>query len=210
MKIIFMKIIIFVFFSFYSEAQYTKNSFLDSLKSTDYLKDYFQKNTNYKDSTYAEYLSSFLPLDTFKVDSNSGFGFNPTSISISYRYSKYLNFYVGLGILKEKDGKIRELFFYNNNGQKTALNWTFYKNGNIEKVTHYQSELLDTVKYFGKISDEQINFIFKKFRKSGTLEMTGKVEGGKKSGEWFYYNNKGILFKKERFNKNKRIGKVSF
>jgi hypothetical protein len=108
-------------------------SFLDSLKQTIYLKDYFEKHSTYKDSTYANYVCSFLPIDTFKIDSNSGFGFNPTSISICYKNSKYLNFYIGLGTLKWKNGKTRELVFYNYNGQKTALNWAFYKNEQIQK-----------------------------------------------------------------------------
>lgn len=205
-----VRIIFFTFFSFCCEAQYTKTSFLDSLKKTIYLKDYFEKHSIYKDSTYANYVCSFLPIDTFKIDSNSGFGFNPTSISICYQNSKYLNFYIGLGKLKWKNGKTRELIFYNYNGKKTALNWAFYKNEKIQKITYYKPELLDTVKQYGSMSNKQANFIFKKFRKSGILEITGEFHRGKKNGEWFYYDTKGILFKKEKFSNNKRISRLSF
>lgn len=199
-----------VCFSFCCPAQYSKSAFLDSLKSTMYLQDYFQKNAEYNDSCYAQYMSLIFPLDTFEIDSNGGFGYNPTSIAISYQNSSYLNFYCGLSVVKGKNKKLKELCFYNYNGQKTALSWTFYKNEKIEIINYYNPEIPDTVTLYGTIFSAPPSYTFKKYRKSGSLEFTGEIKKGKKNGEWFYYDSKGILFKKETFVENKIISKVSF
>ncbi len=199
-------------FSFccFAQYKYSRVAFMDSLKTTVYLKHYFEKHTEYNDSSYALYMNSILPVDTFKIDSNGGFGYNPTSIAIVYNSSTYLNFYCGLSVSKGKNNTIRELCFYNYNGHKTALSWTFYKNKKIEKINYYLPELLDTVKHPGKISSKKPSYTFKKVRKSGRIELSGEIKNGKKHGEWFYYDNKGILFKKETFDSNKRVSKVSF
>ena len=211
MKRILILVTSLVFFSFCCAAQYTKSAFLDSLKNTVYLKDYFKNNYEYNDSCYAEYLNSILPLDTFEIDSNGGFGYNPTSIAISYnKDSVYLNFYCGLSITKGKNKKLRELSFLNCNGHKTALSWTFYKNRKIEKITYYKPELPNKIETYTKIFSVEPTYTFKKFKKHGTLELTGEFKNGKKDGEWFYYDSKGILFKKEKFSDDKRISKVSF
>lgn len=195
---------------FYCEAQYTKNDFLDSLKNTIYLKDYFNKYEEYIDSNYALYINSCFPLDTFEVDSNSGFGYHPTSISISYNNSSYLKFYPGLCVLKGRNKQIKELAFYNYNGQKTGLRWTFYKNGSIEEINYFKPELIDTVNSYGKLFSNSPSYKFKKFKRSGNIELTGSYREGKKNGEWFYYDNKGILFKKEVFKDNYRTSRISF
>ena len=210
MKKFFILFLNLICFSFLCVAQYTKKDFLDSLKNTVYLKDYFKKNIEYNDSSYAKYLNSFLPIDTFEIDSNNGFGFNPTSLSLSYQKSKYIKLYSGLGIKKGKKEKINTLFFYNYNGQKTALCWKFHENGNIEEIHYFKPELIDTAKNYGTLIPKLPSYRFKLFRKNGVMEITGNFSEGKKSGEWFYYNNKGLLFKKEKFNKNKRTSRVSF
>ena len=193
-----------------AQVKYSKDAFMDSLKTTVYLKHYFEKHTEYTDSSYALYMNSILPIDTFEVDSNGGFGYNPTSIAVVYDSSTYLNFYCGLSVSKGKNNTIKELCFYNYNGQKTALSWTFYKNEKIEKVSYYLSEVMDTAKNPGKIISIKPSYSFRKFKKSGSLELSGVIKNGKKNGEWFYYDNKGILFKKETFKDNKRVSKVSF
>ena len=193
-----------------AQAKYSKDAFMDSLKTAVYLKNYFEKHTEYNDSSYALYMNSILPIDTFEIDSNSGYGYNPTSIAIVYDSSSYLNFYCGLGVYKEKNNTIKELCFYNHNGQKTALSWRFYKNENIQKINYYLPELMDTAKHLGKVISKKPSYSFRKFRKSGSLELSGVIINGKKNGEWFYYDSKGILFKKETFNENKRVNKVSF
>ncbi len=191
-------------------AQYTKEAFLDSLKNTKYLQGYFENNTNYNDSSYAEYLYSILPIDTFKVDSNSGFGFNPSSISILYSNSGNLNLYCGLSVVKGQNKKLKEITFYNHYGHKTALYWRFYNNGKIEIVHYYDDEFSDSSGVYGVFFSKKPSYRFTKYRKSGRLQLTGKYENGNKTGEWFYFDKKGILFKKEKYIDNKRVSQVSF
>jgi len=210
MKSILILITIPFYFSFSCSAQYSKSAFLDSLKNTVFLKDYFQKNDEYNDSCYAEYLNSIFRLDSFEIDSNCGFGFNPTSIAVTYEDPVNLKFYCGLGVTKWDNKNLKELCFYNYNGQKTALSWTFYKNGNIETINYYEPESQGTLIQNNTFFSKQSVYTLKQFRKSGTLELTGEIKNKKKNGEWFYYNKKGILFKKEKFNNNSCISKISF
>ena len=90
------------------------------------------------------------------------------------------------------------------------MSWTFYKNEKIEIINYYNPEIPDTVTLYGTIFSALPSYTFKKYRKSGSLEFTGEIKKGKKNGEWFYYDSKGILFKKETFVENKIISKVSF
>tara|TARA_B100000614_G_scaffold256361_1_gene274769 strand:+ start:189 stop:818 length:630 start_codon:yes stop_codon:yes gene_type:complete len=202
-------ITVHLYFSFSCSAQYSKGTFLDSLKNTVFLKDYFQKNDEYNDSCYAEYLNSIFKIDSFEIDSNCGFGFNPTSIAVTYEDPPNLKFYCGLSVIKWDNKNLKELCFYDYYGQKTALSWTFYKNGKIETINYYKPVSQDKLRSKTFLS-KQSTYSIKKFRKSGKLELTGEIINEKKNGEWFYYNKKGILFKKEKFNNNNRISKVGF
>ena len=63
------------------------------------MKDYFSKYSEYTDSNYVDYLSSFAELDSFEIDSNAGFGFKPTKITVIYKKLDYVKFYTGLHLL---------------------------------------------------------------------------------------------------------------
>ncbi len=193
-----------------SDAQFNLATYLDSLKSTIYLKDYFLKNDNYSDSSYAAYLSSVAPIDTFEIDTNEGFGFKPTRITVTYQKVDYLRFYVGLSKTRNKDKGINELSFHDHNGLKTALTWTFHSNGNIKEIIKYPEESLDTINDFGALKNPTETFSIKQFRKNGSIEFSGDYKNGEKSGNWFYFDKKGILYKKERYEKGKRVSRVSF
>ena len=195
---------------FITKGQFDVKTFQDSLKTYDYLKEYFENNKEYTDSSYALYLSKKAPVDTFEVDTLGGFGFKPTSITVTYTPSEYLKFYVGLNISEDKKGNISGLSFHNYAGLKTCLSWEFHSNGNLYKIINYPQESLDTVKSFGKLATETEEYSFKQFRKSGSIELSGSYKNGKKEGNWFYFDKKGILFKKEKFKANKRISRVSF
>ena len=205
-KILFLFIVI----SLNVTAQYDVKAYQDSLKKYEYLEEYFKNNKEYTDSSYAIYLSKKAPIDTFEVDSLGGFGFKPTSLIVSYKPSNYLKFYVGLGISENKQGNITSLSFHNYNGLKTCLLWEFHSNGNIYKIISYPQESLDTVKSFGQLATDKNQYYLKQFRKSGKMELSGKYMDGKKEGNWFYYDQEGILFKKEKYTANKRVSRISF
>lgn len=191
-------------------GQFNKAVFIDSLKNTPYLKEYFSTNNTYSDSSFAEYMVTKANIDTFEIDSNGGFGFKPTGITITYKNAEFLKFYTGLEVTKGKNNRISELSFYNYGSQKTAHNWLFHSNGNIYKTITYKSKPLDSISNFGSLITESTTYSFKQFKKSGSIQLTGSYENGEKTGNWFYFDKNGILYKKEKYKANKRISKVSF
>ena len=191
-------------------GQFDIKVYQDSLKNTAYLKEYFQNNKEYTDSSYALYLTKKAPIDSFEVDSTGGFGFKPTSLTISYDSVLYLKFYVGLSIKDDKNGNLEELSFHNHAGIKTALTWKFYKKGGIYKIIKYPEEKIDTVSHFGALVTEPTTYSFQQFRKSGSIELMGAYKDDVKDGNWFYFDKKGIMNRKEKFKDGKRVSKVSF
>lgn len=193
-----------------SNAQYNQASFLDSLKSCNYLKGYFSQVDEYTDSTFVDYMMEFAPIDTFEIDTNAGFGYKPTKISLSYESVDFLKFYTGLSISFFKDRSISQFSFYNYGSQKTCLEWTFHQNGKIKETIKYKSSNLDSVKDFGELINPAKQFQFDRYSKNGKIELSGEYEEDKKNGDWYYFNKKGFLHKKETYKKGKRISKISF
>jgi antitoxin component YwqK of YwqJK toxin-antitoxin module len=193
-----------------SLAQLNENSFLDSLRSYEYTEDYFSKYTEYTDSNYVDYLSSFTELDTFEIDSNAGFGFNPTNITVIYKKLDYVKFYTGLHVSWFNEQQISELAFYNFGSQKTALNWKFHPNGNLQSIIKYQPVLMDTITQFGKLVEPNGNYNIMQFYKTGDIELTGEYKKGEKYGSWIYFDKKGFMYKTETYIKGKRTSKLNF
>jgi len=206
----FLTPIIFLFSLSLSFAQLNEDSFLDSLRSYDYMKDYFSKYSEYTDSNYVDYLSSFAELDSFEIDSNAGFGFKPTKITVIYKKLDYVKFYTGLHTSWFENQQISELAFYNFGSQKTALNWRFHPNGNLQSIIKFQPELMDTITRFGKIIEPNGNYSIMQFYKSGDIELTGEYKKGEKSGSWIYFDKKGAMYKTEIYKKGKRTSKLNF
>ncbi len=193
-----------------SKAQYTKESFLDSLKSCNYLQPYFNNVDNYTDSSFIKYMTNLAEIDTFEIDTNAGFGYKPTKISFSYKNVDFLKFYTGLSISFFKDRSISGLSFYNYGSQKTAIEWTFYPNGKIKEKIKYKSTSVDSVKDFGKLISPVQEYQFDKFSKTGRIELSGAYKNKKKHGDWYYFNKKGFLYRKEMYKEGKRLSRISF
>ena len=174
------------------------------------MQDYYSKYTEYTDSNYVNYLSSFAEIDSFLIDTNAGFGLNPTKITVLYKKLDYVRFYTGLHISWFNDQQISELAFYNFGSQKTALNWKFYPNGNLQSIIKFQPELMDTITRFGTLIESNGNYSIMQFFKSGDIELTGEYKGGQKYGSWIYFDKKGIMHKTEIYKKGKRISKLNF
>lgn len=191
-------------------AQLNEASFIDSLKRCEYLKEYFSKYAEYSDSTYVNYLSTYAELDTFEIDTNAGFGFKPTKITLIYKKLNYIRFYTGLHVSRFENKQISELAFYNFASQKTGLSWTFHPNGNIKTITKYQPVSMDTITQFGQVLEPKGNYSIMQFYKTGNIELTGAYKGNEKSGSWIYFDKKGKMYRTENFKKGKRINKTNF
>lgn len=209
-----MKKFVFISLIFLSlsnaKAQYSKEAFLDSLKSCIYLKDYFSKNESYTDSSFINYMSTISKVDTFMVDTNAGFGYKPTKISFLYKEVDFLIFYTGLSISFFNDRSIADLAFYNYGSEKTGIEWKFHANGNIKEVITYPAGKLDTIKDFGKVLFTEKTYYIDNFSKAGKIESSGNLIKGKKSGTWLYFDKKGMLYKQEKFTNGKRKSRITF
>lgn len=205
-KLIFLLILSFAQIS---KAQYSKESFLDSLKSCDYLSSYFQKAEDYSDSSFINFMSELANIDTFEIDTNAGFGYKPTKISFSYQNVDFLKFYTGLSVTFFSDRSISGLSFYNYGSQKTCLEWKFHSNGKIKETIKYKTTNLDSVTNFGKLIDPNDQYQFNRYNKKGKIELSGEYSGSKKNGDWYYFTKKGLINRKETYDKGKRLSRIS-
>ena len=163
--------------------------YLKEIMKVESIKNIFPDDTIFNQEKYITYLKT-LP-NTLKIYYDEG-----NEVHVLDDKEGYEN-YVGIKLSRLSKKRYFEITFYDENGYLKGPDWWFYNNGNIKiKRTWNQNRILKG-DIFGAINEKF--YYQQKFYRNGNLKNEGLYDENKKSGEWKYYNRKGVLKKIRNF-----------